>query len=119
MDDPHIHVERKVLQAGADYRNVVASTLGLVADAPTVVTTGCGVEVPYAMTSARPESVTCLACREHGHREHLAMADQIEQLSRMPGIAMLTAEETAEAVRWLQDRAARYRSSGGPEDQLG
>ncbi|UJW28557.1 hypothetical protein L3Q67_25135 [Saccharothrix sp. AJ9571] len=119
MDDPHIHVERKVLQAGADYRNVVASTLGLVADAPAVVTTGCGVEVPYAMTSARPESVTCLACREHGHREHLAMAGQIDRLSRMPGMTVMTAEEAAEAVRRLQERAARYRSGGGPQDQLG
>lgn len=49
--DPHIHVEEKVVQAGAAYRNTIASTLGRVPDAPSVVTTGCARRVPYAMTS--------------------------------------------------------------------
>ncbi|MFJ8463199.1 hypothetical protein [Streptomyces swartbergensis] len=53
--DPHIHVEQKVVQAGSDVRNLIVSTLGRVPDAPGVVTTGCGHQVPYAMTSARPE----------------------------------------------------------------
>lgn len=34
--DPHIHVEQKVAQAGADFRNVIASTLGVATDAPSV-----------------------------------------------------------------------------------
>ncbi|MBM6405772.1 hypothetical protein JQN72_16130 [Phycicoccus sp. CSK15P-2] len=46
--DPHIHVERQVVtRAEGEYRNVLASMLGLAADAPTVVVTGCGVRVPY------------------------------------------------------------------------
>ncbi|MCG5217557.1 hypothetical protein [Streptosporangium sp. KLBMP 9127] len=105
--DPHIHVERKALQAGADYRNAIVSSLGLVPDAPSVVTTGCGLQAPYAMTSPRPESVTCLACREHAHREHLRFADQVERLSRMPGTP-ITGDQAAKAVEWARDRAKRF-----------
>ena len=107
MDDPHIHVERKVLQAGADYRNVIASMFGAVADAPAVVTTGCGIEVPYAMTSPHPESVTCLACREHAAREHRDFAVQVRKLSVMPG-SIMTPEDAAKAVERHQDLARRF-----------
>ncbi|WP_113700588.1 hypothetical protein [Nonomuraea lactucae] len=105
--DPHIHVERKVMQAGAAYRNLIASTFGAVADAPTVVTTGCGLQVPYAMTSTRPESVTCLACREHAHREHLRFAEQVERISQWPG-APVTGDEAANAAQWARDMAKRF-----------
>ncbi|MFC9970559.1 hypothetical protein ACFVH6_06610 [Spirillospora sp. NPDC127200] len=107
--DPHIHVEQKAVQAGAAFRNVIASSLGRVPDAPAVVTTGCGVRVPYAMTSPHPESVTCLACREHAHREHLRFAEQVERLSRMAG-APITSDEAAEAAGWARDRAERSSS---------
>ncbi|KAA9378494.1 hypothetical protein F5972_16765 [Microbispora cellulosiformans] len=105
--DPHIHVERKVMQAGAGYRNLLASSLGRAPDAPGVVTTGCGLQVPYAMTSPRPESVTCLPCREHAHREHLRYAEQVERLGRMPG-APVTGAQAAEAARWARDLAKRF-----------
>ena len=105
--DPHIHVERKVVQAGAAFRGAIASTLGRVPDAPSVVTTGCGIQAPYAMTSPRPESVTCLPCREHAHREHLRFADQLERLSRMPG-APVAGDQVAKAVEWARDRARRF-----------
>jgi hypothetical protein len=106
-DDPHIHVERRVMQAGAAYRNLIVSTLGRVPDAPTVVTTGCGLQVPYAMTSPHPESVTCLACREHAHREHLRYAEQVERLSRMPG-APITGDQAAKAADHARDLAKRF-----------
>ncbi|SDL31321.1 hypothetical protein [Nonomuraea jiangxiensis] len=105
--DPHIHVDRKVMGAGADYRNVIASTLGAVPDAPTSVTTGCGLQVAYAMTSSRPESVTCLPCREHARQEHLRFAEQVERLGRMPG-APVTGDEVAKAARWARDIAGRF-----------
>lgn len=105
--DPHIHVEQKVMQAGAAFRNVIASTLGRVPDAPSVVTTGCGLQAPYAMTSPRPESVTCLACREHAHQEHLRFAEQVERLSRMPGMPF-TGDEAAKAAQWARDVAERF-----------
>ncbi|MGW4031829.1 hypothetical protein ACWEFL_21375 [Streptomyces sp. NPDC004838] len=107
VSDPHIHVEQKVVRAGSDVRNLIASTLDRVPDAPSVVTTGCGHQVPYAMTSARPESVTCLACREHAHREYLRFADQVERLSLMPG-ATITGDQAATAVAGLRDLAQRF-----------
>ncbi|MGN9837537.1 hypothetical protein ACTMTI_05375 [Nonomuraea sp. H19] len=105
--DPHVHVEQKVMQASAGGRNATVSLLGLVPDAPSVVTTGCGLQVPYAMTSPRPESVTCLACREHASREHLRFAEQVERLSRWPG-APLTGEQAAKAAQWARDLAKRF-----------
>jgi hypothetical protein len=108
MTDPHIHVDRKVLEAGPDYRNVVTSLLGVVPDKPSVVTTGCGQEVPYAMTSTRPESVTCLPCREHAHREYTRIADQFERMGAMPGTNVVSSDEMAKAVAHLQDLARRF-----------
>jgi hypothetical protein len=108
--DPHVHVEQKVVQAGADFRNAVTSLLGVVPDTPSVVTTGCWRQVPYAMTSPRPESVTCLTCREHAEREYLRLAGQIERLSEQPGLTMagVSGDQTAEAVARLRDLAKRF-----------
>jgi hypothetical protein len=105
--DPHIHVAQKVLEAGPTVRNLISSMLGRVTDAPSVVTTGCGLRVPYAMTSPRPESVTCLACREHAHREYLRFAAQFERLGQMPA-ANITGDQVAEAAERLRDLAKRF-----------
>ncbi|WP_306206300.1 hypothetical protein [Actinoplanes sp. RD1] len=96
MGDPHIHVEVR-LGGEAAVRNVLASTFGLVGDAPREVTTGCGLRVPYAMTSARPGSVTCLPCREHARHEHELAAEQVERMAAMPG-SFVTAAQAAEAA---------------------
>jgi hypothetical protein len=108
--DPHVHVEQKVAEAAADVRNVVASTLGVAVDAPGVVTTGCGIQVPYAMTSRHPASVTCLACRDHAHREYRLLADQFERLGRLPELLVsgITGDQLAEAVEHLRDLVARF-----------
>uniref|UniRef100_A0AAU2A758 Uncharacterized protein n=1 Tax=Streptomyces sp. NBC_00093 TaxID=2975649 RepID=A0AAU2A758_9ACTN len=98
-DDPHIHVQSKVVHDDAPVRNMLASTFGLVGDLPSLVATGCGLRVPYAMTSARPDRVTCLACREHARREHLRFADQVEGISRMAGSAISPAEGKLAAER--------------------
>jgi hypothetical protein len=105
--DPHIHVEQKVLEAGPTVRNLISSMLGRATDAPSVVTTGCGLRVNYAMTSPHPESVTCLACREHAHREYLRFAEQFERLGPMPG-ASITGDQVAEAAERLRDLAKRF-----------
>ena len=107
--DPHIHVERKVVRAGAAFRNAIVSAVGVAPDAPSVVTTGCGLEVPYAMTSTRPESVTCLPCREHAQREHLRFAEQVERLGRIPG-ALAAGDQAAKAAQWARDLAKRFSS---------
>lgn len=67
IDDgtPYVHVDVEVIHGEAAARNVLASAFGLAGDLPAVVTTGCGLRVPYAMTSPRLESVTYLACRHY------------------------------------------------------
>ena len=105
--DPHIHVDVKVLHAAAQTRTMLASTFGLVADLPTVVQTGCGRQVAYAMTSPQPQSVTCLPCREHAHHEHLRFAEQVERLSAMPGSPVSSADGRA-AAAWHREQAARF-----------
>lgn len=110
--DPHIHVEQRVLNAGPDFRNVMSSVLGRVPDAPSVVTTGCGLDVAYAMTSSRPESVTCLGCREHASREYWAFAEQVERLGSLTGMNV-TASQMASAVERLRDLAKRFSGQAG------
>jgi hypothetical protein len=104
--DPHIHVGSS-LNADAAVRDVIASTFGLAGDLPSTVTTGCGVRVPRAMTSPLPARVTCLACREHAHRQHLHHAEQVERLSRMPGTNISSAQARLAADRH-RDLARRF-----------
>jgi hypothetical protein len=90
----------------------MAATWGLVADLPSVVTTGCGLSVPFAMTSAHPEKVTCLPCREHAGRQHLRFADQLESLASMPG-STISAPQAAPAAAKHRDLAARFSPPPG------
>ena len=76
----HIHVEKN-LNRNAAARGMLAATFGLIADSPTTVTTGCGLTVAYAMTSAQPEKVTCLPCRDHAVRWHRAAAADMGRLA--------------------------------------
>jgi hypothetical protein len=107
--DPHIHVTLDVVRSAAAVRDRMAATWGLVADLPSVVTTGCGRSAPFAMTSARPEKVTCLACREHAGRQHRRYADQLESLARMPGAVVSAAQAAAKH----RDLAARFSTPPG------
>lgn len=75
--DPHIHVDAQ-LGGQVASRRILASAFGLAADLPPTVRTGCGRHVPRAMTSVRPESVTCLACRRFAQHAHSQLADQVE-----------------------------------------
>ncbi|MFD7406913.1 hypothetical protein ACFV7R_30505 [Streptomyces sp. NPDC059866] len=110
--DPHVHVESKVVQGDAAVRNLMASTFGLAGDLPGHVTTGCGLRVPYAMTSPRPDRVTCLACREHARLEHLRFAENVERLGRMPGSAISPAQARTAADRH-RDLAERFSGTEG------
>jgi hypothetical protein len=108
--DPHIHVQSN-LNADAAVRNKVASLFGLAGDLPSVVTTGCELRVPRAMTSPLPARVTCLACREHAHRQHLHYAEQFERLSLMPGMNVSSAQARLAADRH-RDLAAEFSGIG-------
>ncbi|WP_238782860.1 hypothetical protein [Streptomyces monomycini] len=105
--DPHIHVQAKALHDDAAARNLMASTFGLVSDLPSVVTTGCGLRVPYAMTSRRPDRVTCLACREHACQEHLRFAAEVEGMSSVVGSVFTPAQRKLAADR-LRDLARQF-----------
>ena len=111
-DDPHIHVEAKVVHRDAAVRDLMASTFGLAGDLPSQVTTGCGLRVPYAMTSPRPGSVTCLACREHAWLEHLRFADEIERMGSMPGSTVTAAQAKLAADRH-RELAAGFAGEDG------
>ncbi|GCD40999.1 hypothetical protein [Streptomyces paromomycinus] len=106
-DDPHIHVPVKTLHDDAAARNLMASTFGLVSDLPSVIVTGCGLRVPYVMTSRRPDRVTCLACREHARREHLRFAAEVERMCRMVGSVFTPAQGRLAADR-LRDLARQF-----------
>lgn len=105
--DPHVHVDVN-LHADAAVRTMMASTFGLASDLPSRVTTGCGLEVPYAMTSSRPESVTCLACREYAHQRYLRLADQAEKLGHTPGIDPGIGAHAVRAVARYREIAASF-----------
>jgi hypothetical protein len=107
VSDPHVHVDAK-LHADAAVRTLMASTFGLAGDLPSRVTAGCGLDVPYAMTSSRPESVTCLACREYAHQQYLRLADQAERLGRTPGVDAGLGAPAARAGRRYREIAALF-----------
>jgi hypothetical protein len=102
--NPHIHVERN-LNGNAATRRMLAATFGLVADAPATVTTGCGLRVAYAMTSARPESVTCLPCRDHAARWHLTTAEEMQRLA--PGTGF-TSRDLLAVAEHHREQARRF-----------
>jgi hypothetical protein len=107
-DDPHIHVERKATYGRGAVRNLLASEFGLVPGSPAFVVTGCGRRVPYAMTSARPECVTCLACREHAHLAHLEFARMMEALDGPPGFDFGQSRVILAEARRHRDIAHRF-----------
>jgi hypothetical protein len=105
--DGHIHVDSKMLLDNPAVRGMLAATFGLVGDPPSVVTSGCGLRVPYAMTSRRPESVTCLPCREHAAREHLRRADGLDLLGGSPGTAV-PRDQARQVAEHHRDLARRF-----------
>ena len=107
MEDPHIHVEVDVLHADAFLRNTLASAFGLASDLPSEMQTGCGLRVPYAMTSPKPENVTCLACREHASARHLRFAEEVERLGRMPG-SVVGPADVARSTERHRELAKRF-----------
>ncbi|MFI2238199.1 hypothetical protein [Streptomyces chrestomyceticus] len=111
-NDPHIHVQAQAGRDDAAARNLIAATFGLVSNLPSVVATGCGLRVPYAMTSSRPDRVTCLACREHARQAHLRFAVEVERLSRMLGSVITPAQGKLAADRH-RDLARRFSDDEG------
>ncbi|MEU4692631.1 hypothetical protein [Actinoplanes sp. NPDC023714] len=104
---PPIHVDAQ-LGGPVAARSILASTFGLVADLPPAVRSGCGREVPRAMTSVRPEAVTCPPCREFAAAAHERLAEQVETLGAMPG-SPFTPAQAQEAAAHHRAMARRFR----------
>ncbi|WP_395106449.1 hypothetical protein [Actinomadura sp. SCN-SB] len=77
-----------------------------------MVDTGCALRVPYAMTSSRPDRVTCLPCREYACDEHVRLTEWVERLGTMPGSA-IEPDQARQAVRTHRDLAARFTTEPG------
>jgi hypothetical protein len=106
--DPHIHVDVK-LHADVAVRDVTAATFSLAADLPSHARTGCGTEVPYMMTSARPDSVTCLSCRQFAHRRYLELAGSAETFGNQPVFSGVDLREQAKlAAVEYRELASRF-----------
>ena len=105
--DPHIHVDVD-LHADVTARHLLTSTFGLVGNLPSHASTGCGIRVPFAMTSTRPDNVTCLACREYAQRRYLELAAYVEQVSHLPGTSRDITERAARAREEYLDIARRF-----------
>jgi hypothetical protein len=100
-----INIDTK-LRADLAAREMLAATFRLVGDAPATVTTGCGQQVPLAMTSGSPSAVSCPLCRAFAQREHLRLADQVEELGLMPA-SVLPARDVLVAAAKHRELAAR------------
>jgi len=87
---------------------MTAATFGIVGDIPARASTGCGLQVPYVMTSTRPDNVTCLACREFAQRRYLELAAYVEQVTRAPGTGIDLRERAARAAEEYLDIARRF-----------
>jgi hypothetical protein len=76
MKDPYMHAERTPAPGfgHAAMRLIITEATGLVPDLPKTVGTGCGRRRPLTSTSTRPESITCLPCREWAREQYLMWA---------------------------------------------
>ena len=107
-----IHIDTK-LRADLALREMLAATFRLAGDAPATVMTGCGQQVPLAMTSGSPAVVSCPPCRAYAQREHLRLADQVEELGLMPA-SVVPAQDVRTAAAKHREIAARF---GAPFDR--
>ena len=104
MKDPHVHVEKTPMPGFGHMaiRTLITDAVGLVPDLPKTVGTGCGVRRPLAMTSTRPEAITCLACRDWAREQYLTwagMARAAAELAETEPRAAIAAKTTPADLR--------------------
>jgi hypothetical protein len=117
MKDPHVHAEKTPMPGfgHAATRALITQATGLVPDLPKTVGTGCGVRRPLAMTSTRPEAITCLPCRDWARDQYLtwaAMARAAAELAEAEPRAAAAAKTTPADLRaeeqTYRELAARF-----------
>lgn len=114
MKDPHTHVEKDITFGHALVRSVIAAATGLAPSAPKTVATGCSRRRPYAMTSTKPDMVTCLACREWARQQHTMTADTAEAALKLLTDTSLPDEkrtQVASSVEHHRMLAAAYSTA--------
>jgi len=79
------------------------------------VGTGCGVRRPLAMTSTRPEAITCLACRDWARAEYLLWAGMVRAAAELADAepraavaAKITPADLRAEERTYRELAARF-----------
>jgi len=112
MRDPHVHAEKTPMPGfgHAATRELIVRATGLVPDLPKTVGTGCGVRRPIAMTSTRPEAITCLACRDWAREHYLmwaGMASAAAEIAEAEPRAAIAAKTTPADLR---DEERTYRA---------
>ena len=113
MKDPHIHAEKTPAPGFGHVamRSIITEALGLVPDLPKTVGTGCGVRRRIAMTSTRPESITCLPCRDWAAAQYVQWAQlsaATADLAAEPGWRGPSIAELLDEERQYRALAARF-----------
>lgn len=110
MKDPHIHIEKGWLYTGFGIMRDLIASVGLAAASPKTVGTGCNRRRPLAMTSTKPESVTCLPCVEYAVSaldEHLAMT---QVALTLPNVSDEDREKMQRSLDVCEDAVTIFRS---------
>jgi hypothetical protein len=120
MKDPHVHVEKTPVPGfgHAAVRALITEALGVAPDLPKTVGTGCGRRRPIAMTSTKPERVTCLACRDWAREHYLTWAGMARAAAliaaaepRAAAAARATPAELYAEERVCLELAARFEAA--------
>jgi hypothetical protein len=117
VKDPYVHAEKTPAPGfgHAAMRSIITEAIGLVPDLPKTVGTGCGRRRPIASTSTRPESITCLPCREWAREQYLmwagmahAAAELAESEPRAAIAAKTTPADLLHEEQTYRELAARF-----------
>ena len=112
MKDPHVHAEKTPVPGfgHAATRALIIQATGLVPDLPKTVGTGCGVRRPLAMTSIRPEAITCLPCRDWARAQYLTWAGMARAAAELAAAEPRAAIAAKTTPAELLDEERTYRA---------
>lgn len=112
MKDPHIHAEKAPIPGFGHVatKELIISATGFVPDLPKTVGTGCGLRRPLAMTSTRPEAITCLACRDWAREHYLMWAGMASAAAEIAEVEPRTAIRAKTTPDDLRDEERIYRA---------
>jgi hypothetical protein len=112
MKDPYVHAEKTPAPGfgHAAMRSIITEAIGLVPDLPKTVGAGCGRRRPPTSTSTRPESITCLPCREWAREQYLMWAGLAHAAAEVAVAEPRAAIAAKTTPADLLDEERRYRA---------